>query len=348
LPFHPKRILVVRTDRIGDVVLATPLIRSLRKSFPEAMIAAMVRPYAAPVLLHNPHLNEILLDDEDRGWRGFFRQVRRIAAHRFDTALILLPKSRLSWMLFLAGVPRRVSVELRLDHVLTFTRWVSRHGYTPLRHETEYCLDLGRKIGARDDGLDVEVFVTEEEQASARRMLASAGVDLSGRLVGIHPVSGGSAPNWTRERYRELAAILVREPGVQVVLTGTPDDMPVLSHVAAAAPDQIIALPSHDLRLTIGLLSLLRVLVSASTGPMHLAAGLKVPTVSLFCPLTACSPALWGPLGNSASVILPEDGFCQNRCPGDPHVCTFEGGIAPDVVARAVLHTLNAGPSVLS
>jgi heptosyltransferase-2 len=84
------------------------------------------------------------------------------------------------------------------------------------------------------------------------------------------------------------------------------------------------------------------VLVSASTGPMHLAAGLKTPTVSMFCPLTACSPELWGPRGNLADVVLPPEGYCQGRCPGDPHVCEFEGGIEPATVATKVLRMLEA------
>ena len=69
---------------------------------------------------------------------------------------------------------------------------------------------------------------------------------------------------------------------------------------------------------------------------MHLAAALRVPTVSLFCPLDSCSPALWGPLGNAAEVILPDEGFCSERCPGDPHVCRFDGGISVTGVSAKV------------
>jgi heptosyltransferase-2 len=144
-----NRILVVRTDRIGDVVLSTPLIRALRKALPSSFIAAMVSPYARDVLVRNPHLNELFVDDaggEHAGAAGFWKQVRTLNNRRFDTALILLPKSRLSWMMFFGGIRTRVSVETRLDHVLTFTKTVSRNKYVPLRHVSDYCLDLARKL----------------------------------------------------------------------------------------------------------------------------------------------------------------------------------------------------------
>ena len=125
-----ERILVIRTDRIGDVVLATPLIRGLRRRFPGAYIAAMVRPYTRELLLQNPHLDEILVDDPDgahAGGRGFWGQVRLLRKHRFDTALLLLPTERLAWILFFSGIRTRVSVGLRLYQALTFMKTVSRH-----------------------------------------------------------------------------------------------------------------------------------------------------------------------------------------------------------------------------
>ncbi len=176
---EPRRILIVRTDRIGDVVLATPLIRALRRSFPDAYLAALVRPYTRDVLLHNPHLNDLLVDDPERdhaGRTGFWKQVRMLRSQRFDTALLLLPTERLAWMLFLAGIRRRIGVGTRLYQVLTFMRTVSRHKYVPLRHEADYCLDLGRAIGATDDGLRAEVFVTEEERKRASAILGQRGI----------------------------------------------------------------------------------------------------------------------------------------------------------------------------
>jgi heptosyltransferase-2 len=340
---RPRRIVVIRTDRIGDVVLATPLIRALRCSFPDAYIAALVRPYTRDVLLHNPHLNDILVDDpegEHAGREGFWRQVRMLRSHRFDTALLLLPTERLAWMLFLAGIRRRIGTGVRLYQVLTFMRMVSRHKYVPLRHEADYCLDLGRVIGAQAVDLRAEVFVTEQERAGAAAILEPLGspASLHGkiRLIGIHAGHGRSAPNWRPARYAELAEMLLKDHSVRIVLTGGEGDRQLLEPFRLPEPGRVIDLVGKlQVRELVGVLSWLDVLVSASTGPMHIAAGLGVPTVSLFCPLTACSPKLWGPLGNRSEILLPPEDYCRNRCPGDPHICDLEDGIRPeDVVQR--------------
>jgi heptosyltransferase-2 len=343
---RPGRILVVRTDRIGDVVLATPLIRALRERFPTAFLAAMVRPYAAEILVGNPHLDEVVLDDPagaDRGTAGFWRQVARLRRYRFDTALLLLPTRRLATLLLLAGIRTRIGVGTRLYQVLTFMRSVSRNKYVPLRHEADYCLDLGRAIGVEADDLTTELFLSEAERRDGAAVLEAGGAAPGDALVGIHAGSGASAPNWRVEHYVELARRLLERADVTVVLTGSENERSFGSAFRALESTRVIDLIGKlSLREAMGVISRINVLVSASTGPMHLAAALGIPTVSMFCPLTACSPELWGPRGNRAEIVLPSDGFCQDRCPGDPHVCRFEGGIATTTVFERVMDLLES------
>lgn len=321
----PRRILVVRTDRLGDVVLATPLIRALRKTYPDAFIAAMVRPYARDLLVHNPHLDEILVDDFEgahRGRSGFWQQVRLVHKYRFDTALLLLPTERAAWMLFFAGIRRRVGVGRIFYEVITGMQSVSRARYNPLRHEADYCLDLGRKIGVQSSDLSVEVFLSTEERDEALNLLRRAGVRDNNTLLGIHPRSGGSSPNWNIGTYARLVDQLLTStsPETRIIITGEKDDHPFPNS------ERVIDLRGRlTLRSLMAVISHFRCFFSSSTGPMHIAAGLKVPTVSMFCPLPACSPELWGPQGNERRIILPPDGFCQGSCPGDPKVCGFEG-----------------------
>jgi heptosyltransferase-2 len=347
MPKH-SRILVVRTDRVGDVVLATPLIRALRNTFPHAHLAALVRPYTREVLLHNPHLDELLVDDPTgahAGRTGFWAQVAMLRSKKFDTALLLLPTERMAWMLFAAGIRTRVGVGTKLYEALTFMRTVSRNKYIPLRHEADYCLDLGRAIGVRSTDLTTEVFLTEDERRAAASRLRVAGLQgPMSVLVGIHPGSGASAPNWPIARYVELAGmILERHPSARIVVTGSEAETEFSRAFAGLTSTRVIDLVGAlTLRELTAVISHCSLLVSASTGPMHIAAGLGVPTVSLFCPLTACSPRLWGPQGNRSAVLLPSEGYCQQQCPGDPHVCRFEGGIHVAQAAEAVARMLEA------
>lgn len=342
-----RRILVVRTDRMGDVVLATPLVRALRRTFPGAFLAALVRPYTRDLLLHNPHLNEVLVDDATgthAGRAGFRRLVRDLRARRFDTALLLLPTKRAAYALFWAGIPRRIGVGRKPYEVLTGMQSVSRQKYIPLRHEADYCLDLGRKVGVRAGNtpaeLAAELFLTPAERAAARARHAARGVAAGDVLVGIHPASGGSSPNWDPARYVQLAALLLATTPAHVRIVVTGEERAPAFPASPRVLDQRGARPMRDLLAD---LAALDVLVSASTGPMHAAAGLGVPTVSLFCRLPACSPQLWGPQGNAARLILPAEGACPGRCPPDPKACRFEE-IPVEAVAAAV-REMTATPS---
>lgn len=335
-----RRILVIRPDRVGDVTLATPVIRALRHSFPDAYLAALVRPATEAVLRHNPHLDTILIDDWDNthaGYHGFFNRLRMLRAHRFDTALMLLPTERHAWMTFLAGIRTRIGVGTKLYQVLTATRSVSRNKYIPLRHEADYSLDLARAIGAESEDLSVEVFLAEDERRDARRRLRIAGRKEERPLVSIHPENGRSAPNWDLETYRLFTERLLDNfPEVDVLVDITPGNSEARQTFEALKTRGVLMPGPADLRMLMGFLAEADIVVSSSTGPMHLAAALKTVTVSLFCPLPACSVALWGPQGNTSRVVLPHDDYCRTRCPGDPHICTFNDGITVGDVLSAI------------
>jgi len=328
-----RRILVIRPDRIGDVTLATPVIRALRKSFPDAYIGAMVRPATETILRHNPHLDAILIDDWERehaGFSGFRDRLRMLREHRFDTALMLLPKERHAWMTLLAGIRTRLGVGTKLYQLLTFTRGISRHKYIPLRHEADYCLDLARAVGAEEDGLGVEVFLLQEEREAAQKLLAGIGRDPARPLLSVHPESGRSSPNWDGPTYRDFVRACAEAlPDLQVMVQITRSNTAMLELFEPLRSDQIL-LPDDggDLRMVMGLIAEADAALASSTGPMHLAAGLGVPTASVFCPLPACHPTLWGPQGNRNEILMPPDEYCRTRCPGDPHICTMDGAIA--------------------
>jgi len=262
--------------------------------------------------------------------------VKTLRARKFDTALLLLPTERAAWMLFFAGIPARIGIGTKFYGVVTGMKSVSRNKYVPLRHEADYSLDLGRRLGVRSQDLTTEIFLTQEEKDAGKGILSKAGVAASDILVGIHPESGGSSPNWPLSRYVNLARELLKRlpEEVRLVITGLrPDtDFP--------RSGRIVDLRGKlTLRQLMGVIDQLDCLFSASTGPMHIAAALKVRTVSIFCPLPACSPELWGPRGNEAQIILPPEGFCQGRCAGDPKRCQFEE-VTTERAASVILDTV--------
>lgn len=340
---NPRRILIIRPDRIGDVILTTPLIRAVKKQFPDSFVGVMVGSYTKPLLQGNPHIDVIITDDPyngDAGRTGFLRQVRLLKSHRFDTGLMPLPRERHAWMMLLAGIKTRIGVGGKIYQVLTGTKTVSRKKYIPLRHEADYVMDLGRKIGVVTDDLTPELFVSDDEKMSARAFFSDRGFDLSKPIIGINPGSNKSSPNWVPERYRQLIDKLATSH--QLFINVGPAGSG-LDRYFSGVPDNVIVYAPQSLREIVSLSSQLSLLVAPSTGTMHIAAALKIPTVALFCPLTACSPQLWGPLGNTAEIVFPMENYCQHQCPGDPKICPFDG-IAVETVLDRVFSLVPVHP----
>lgn len=320
-----KRILIVRPDRIGDVVLSTPLPHEIKKTFPDSFVAVLVRKYTQDIYSNNPYVDKILLiDDYDDGsLKSFFRKAREIRGYGFTHSLTLLPTERLNYLMFFSAIPYRVGVSHKFYQFITFTHYVSRRKYIPLRHEADYCMDLARKIGVQTDNLDTEIFLTNEEKEKVAQVRSEL---LGGKkyLIGVHASSGNSAPNWEADEYKRLLKSLIANDDFSVVVTDNkiPPQLEGLSNVSYPNVGE-------PLRESFVNFAALDLLVSSSTGTMHIAAALKVKTLSMFCPLTACSPKLWGPLGNKNKIVLPTENYCQTVCPGDPKKCSFagEGGI---------------------
>ena len=330
-----KRILIVRPDRIGDVVLSTPIPRAIKKQFPGSFVAVLLRKYTADIYINNPYVDKIILIDDipEKGLSNFFKKTAEIRKYKFTHSLTLLPTERLNYLLFFAGIRRRIGVGHKFYQFITFTRYVNRKKYIPLRHEADYCMDLARKIGVVSDDLSTEIYLTvnEKEKVNAIR---NELLDEKKYLIGVHSTSGNSAPNWTLANYVSLIKELKKDNRFSIVVTDNNIPAPLTALQNIAYPNI-----NANLRRSILNFAALDYLISASTGPMHIAAALKTKTVAMFCPLTACSPELWGPKGNESMIILPEENYCQNKCPGDPKKCTFEG--KDGITVNRVINELN-------
>lgn len=327
------RFLVARIDRIGDVVLSTPLPREIKKKYPDSYVAVLVKNYTKDIYLNNPNVDEIITyDNPDKTEKSFWKLVSEIKKYKFSHAFMLLPNEKLNYVLFAAGIKYRVGVGHKLYQFLTFSKYVDRKKYIPLRHEADYCLDMVRKIGVNVNEIHPEIFLSDDERSEALELKEKFKRNKK-FLIGIHSTCGNSSPNLSVKAYRDLILLLTKNENFQVFVTDfkPPDEIQNLSGVE-------YIFKGESLRKDIVRFSILDLFISSSTGPMHICAALKVPTLSVFCPLTACSVKLWGPLGNKSEILLPKQSYCDNHCPIDPKKCDYskEGGITAQEVAERV------------
>jgi heptosyltransferase-2 len=284
-----KRILIARQDRIGDVVLSTPIPRAIKSEWPDSFVALLLSNYTKDVYINNPYVDKIIINDEIKSAdiNNFFIKVKEIRSYRFTHSLMLLPSKKINYMLFWSGIRHRIGDGQKFYQFITFVKGVSRHKYIPLRHEADYCMDLARKIGIKSNDITPQIFLTEAEryQVAAIRILARR---KNKYLLGINSTSMKSAPNLSPEIYLQLIKRLQNNHKFQLVITDNevPD---LLTGIGGVEYPNI----GTRLRSSIITFASLDCLISSSTGQMHIAAALEVKTISVFCPLTACSPQLW-------------------------------------------------------
>jgi len=313
-----KRILIIRPDRIGDVVLSTPIPRELKKAFPDCFIGLLLREYTKDIYVNNPNVDQIIIDLEKKDINSIIQLIKEIRSLKFTQAFMLLPTERMNWILFFSGIKHRIGVGHKFYQFVTNTKSVYRRKYIPLRHEADYCMDMARKIGVISDNLDTEIYLNNEEKAFVS-LLKEKFCKGQKFLIGIHTTSGNSVPNWKVQIYLDLIIKLKSLNNVQIVITDLQIPEEIINITEVEYPEQ------KTLRDLIHIVSSLDLLIASSTGPTHIAAALKIPTITMFCPLPACSPELWSPKGNKAINILPDKNYCGVVCSGNPKKCYFEG-----------------------
>ena len=315
---QPHRILVVRTDRLGDVILTLPMLALLRSRYPDAYLGMLLSRYTGEIVRNHPHVNVLLWNDEAGQPRPAVDIIREIRAQKFDAVFLVHPTPRLAWIMARAGIPVRIGTGYRYYSVL-LTHRVFEHRKDARHHELEYNLRL---LSALDPSLSVDgvspefgIVLPPEAVRVVDRLLSEKGVASGERFAVLHPGSGGSARNWPVERFGALGQKLAKERGVRVIVTGGRGEEESVARVAAAAGDHAIPLCGVLTLPELGALYVRASLVVAnSTGPLHLAAALGTPVVGIYPQLTPMSPARWGPYTDKKRVLVPD-------APADCRLC---------------------------
>ncbi len=308
------KVLVVRNDRLGDMLLALPAAALLKAA--GHRVGLLASPYTAPLARRCPDLDWVV-EDGPAALAGMRQS-------GFDAALVLWARPRNAWLCLRAGIPLRVGIAGRWYSPL-FNRRLGLRRSRGGRHESGYNAELARAL---DPALAAEVpaprlALLAEDHAAAEACLRE--LDLlegPGPLAMLHPGMGGSALNWAPARYGELARGLKARYGARVLFTGGPREREGLAALAREAPGAVVLDRDLSLPAFAALLSRARLFASGSTGPMHVAAAVGAPTLSFFPPVLPMSPLRWAARGSARAVLSPPGlGVSCPRCRGQ--ACPF-------------------------
>ena len=332
--------MLVRTDRLGDVILTLPMLPPLRSCFPDAFIAMLLNRYTGEIVEGNPYADELLWYDDGRELIPFREMLQTVRAKSFDAVIIVHPTPRLAWLMFRSGISLRIGTGYRYYSFL-FNRKVYEHRKDAKRHELEYNLNLLHQLDCplpqSQWRPEFYIDIPMETQHYIEGLLQSFGVDLKNKIVIIHPGSGGSAREWPLENFGMLAGKLTKERNVQIIVTGSEGEKAQVEEVVKCTQGNAIAL-AGKLRLK-ELAALIRsasLFVSNSTGPLHIAVAVGTPVVGLYPQITAMGPQRWGPYTDVKRVLVPEMAVDCTECSGNKgELCACMASITVEQVYEA-------------
>lgn len=352
-----RRILVVRVDLLGDVVLSLPAVRALKRAYPDARIDFLALRSTAPVLRDEPDVDDVIEFDphvwrnpanlrKRETWTEALRMLWRLRRARYDLAVSVSGDigsilTRLSGAVWRVGYAEEAYRGLMTDAV-------PGGRYRERKHEVRYVQALAMAAGGivepGDELLRLRVNSDAEVAMGARLRRAREEMGVRGPLVAVHAgARNGQAKRWPPAHIAALADRLVRELDALVVLTGAPNESPLARAVTSRTRVPVLNLVGETtIPELVAVLAASDLLVTGDSGPMHIACAVRTPVVALHGPT---DPGISGPTAPDA-IILRQTLWCSPcydasataECPFGNPVCMK--GIPPDTVFRAAVRQL--------
>jgi ADP-heptose:LPS heptosyltransferase len=304
------KILVSRTDRIGDLVLSTPVFEALKRYMPGTSTIVMARKGIIDVISNNPFIDEYIPYDPDgkhKGLKGAISLSKEIGQKDIDIAVELFMSFYPALAIRLAGVKKIIGPGSRIYSYALLTNVIKQDRKESKYNEAAYNLMLLKTLGIDDINIKPRVYLSDSKD-SCERFLLNQGVKPFNYFV-VHAGMGGSARNMSVEKYISLIKAMTDKYKLPVVITGSFADHAIVNKITTElydnsyVKDMCCILSIEQLKVV---LFFAKAMIGPSTGPMHISAALGRPTVALFSPLKAQSKIRWAPyLLDNVAIIEP-------------------------------------------
>jgi lipopolysaccharide heptosyltransferase II len=314
-----ERILLIRPDHLGDVLLTTPAIHALRTARPEAEIHALVGHWSAEVIAGYSEIDLVLTlpfpgfsRSPNANWHSPYELLLKSARHLrhigYSSAVILRPDHWWGAALAkLAGIPERIGYNLP-DVAPFLTRAVPHtHNHVVLQN-----LKLVEKWRGQSqpEYSDFYFPISAIDRGYIDGYLEEWGIQSDQPVFCIHPGTGTWVKHWEEDKWAAAADILIEQLDGPVVLTGSHQELPLVRRIAGQMKHEAIIMAGDtSVGQLAALFSRARVVLGPDSGPLHLATAVGVPTVALFGPADPVEFGSWGP--TQKHIVLTSDIGCR-------------------------------------
>ena len=343
-PRNPQKILVRSTNWIGDAVMTTPAVRTIRENFPESEITILVHPWVSDVFRYSPRVDRLFLYEKKgvhRGPKGMLRLAAELREEQFDCAILLQNAFEAALIAKVAGIPVRGGYSTDARGLL-LTHGVRREPELIGRHQVHYYQSMLLGMGLKPAANILELFIPGYQIEAARMMLEERTGVAAGAvpLIGFNPGAAfGPAKRWPPEKFAQLAGLIGRESEARILIFGGAADSGTAAEIidrAGNMADRLIDLTgTTSLIEAMALIGECDVFVSNDSGLMHVAAALHTPLVALF---GSTDHIATGPFSDNATVVrkpLSCSPCRKTHCP-EKHFRCMKLITAADVQAAVV------------
>ncbi len=322
-----SKILVRANNWIGDVVLMTPALHSLRTAFPEASITVLAKPWVIPVLKNNSDINNILLYDDQSlhsGLRGTIRLASQLRGQGFHCAILFQRAFEAALLSFLARIPNRAgfTTDAR-GFLLTHKARPKKRDFSV--HRVEHNQRLLAGLGLAPISTNPALPLSQESIRQAKQRLADLGVPANAFLFGLNPgATFGGAKRWPVARFAALSDQIVQAFGAKGIIFGGSSEKVLGDQVIKQLGGKDIFNLAGETSLSeaIALIGLCGLFITNDSGLMHIAAALDIPLVAIFGPTDYRTTSPWS---NKYKLVRKTDLSCspcmKRECPLDHHQC---------------------------
>jgi len=345
-----EKILVIRLSSLGDVVLTTPAIKSLKQKFPQSQIFFLAKSQYRDVLKNDPNIFSFIEFDpfeKHRGVLGFAKLLKELKSLNFDVVIDLHANLRSFFIRHLL----KAKIKIKYDK-----RWLARFLLVYLKflkvksiHTLDLYLETLKKVGVNSVEKEPKVFLDQESENFLKDFLIEKKIEKDDIVVGIHPGARWETKRWPEERFAKVCQILNQKPKFKIVLFGDQKDQKAVESISSRAEDQnLLKTGNLPLDKFMSLIKRCDCFVTNDSGPMHIASALGVPVVAIFGPT---HPKLgFFPLG-SKNVVLTANVKCspcslhgEKRCYKKSRYCMdlIEPEMVTDAVERLLEKTISS------
>jgi heptosyltransferase III len=304
----PKNILIIRTDRIGDVVLSLPLAGLIKKHYPQSRITFLTKEYTKDLVTGHRNIDNSIQLSEINNRPLLWKNVKEIKKNKFDSCIMVYPTFKIALIIFLAGIKYRIGTGYRWYSFLFNQKFYEHRKYAEY-HELEYNVHLLKLFNIEEfptkASIKFDLPVNKSNEQKVDKVLNEFQFNKNLPTIIFHPGSGGSAIDLPLSKMKELVGFTVKNIRANVIITGTESERKICKEISDN--NNVINLAGQfNLGELIVLINKAGLLISNSTGPIHIAAALDKYVIGFYPKIKVCSPERWGPYSEKSFIFQPE------------------------------------------